>query len=64
LQLPLPGGEDSSHDWNRLLSMTGRLPSTCKIAAAIRIAGTLASCAALCFSLRHARRPEHEAEEF
>jgi hypothetical protein len=64
LQLPLLGGDDSIHDWNHLLSATGLLPSTYKIAAAIRIAGTLAILAALFFSLKHARRAESEAGEF
>lgn len=58
LQLPLLGGEDSIHDWNYLLSSTGLLPSTHKIAASIRIAGTLSICAALFFSLRHANENE------
>jgi hypothetical protein len=64
LQLPLLGGDDSIHDWNHLLSMTGLLPSTYKIAAAIRVAGTLLICAAIFFSLRHARRDEGAAGEF
>jgi hypothetical protein len=64
LQLPLLGGEDSIHDWNYLLSSTGLLPSTLKIAAAIRIAGTLAIFAACFFSLKHARRNDAQAEEF
>jgi hypothetical protein len=64
LQLPLLGGEDSIHDWNHLLSAMELLPSTYKIAVAIRIAGTLAICAALFFSLKHARRAESEAGEF
>ena len=64
LQLPLLGGEDSIHDWNHLLSAVGLLPSTYKIAAAIRLSGTLAICAALYFSLRHARREATAAGEF
>ncbi|MDQ1523057.1 MAG: hypothetical protein QOE47_981 [Pyrinomonadaceae bacterium] len=64
LQLPLLGGEDSIHDWNHLLSATGLLPSTYKIAAAIRVAGTLAIFAAVYFSLRHARREKTGAAEF
>ncbi|HEX8127721.1 MAG TPA: hypothetical protein VF527_01240 [Pyrinomonadaceae bacterium] len=64
LQLPLLGGEESIHDWNHLLSMTGLLPSTYKIAALIRIAGTLAICAAIFFSLTHARRAESATGEF
>lgn len=64
LELPLLGGEDSTHDWNYLLSSTGLLPSTHKIAAAIRIAGTFAIFAALFFSLKHARRSDPAAEEF
>jgi hypothetical protein len=64
LQLPLLGGEDSTHDWNHLLSATGLLPSTYKIAAAIRVAGTLTILAALFFSLRHGRRVESDAREF
>lgn len=56
LQLPLLGGEDSIHDWNYLLSSTGLLPSTHRIATAIRLTGTLAIFAALFFSLKHARR--------
>ena len=64
LQLPLLGGEDSIHDWNHLLSATGLLPSTYKIAAAIRVAGTLLIFAALFLSLRHARRDGREAGEF
>ena len=61
LQLPLLGGEDSIHDWNYLLGSTGLLPSTHKIAAAIRIAGTLAIFAAIFFSLKHTRRDERKA---
>jgi hypothetical protein len=64
LQLPLLGGEDSIHDWNYLLSSTGLLPSTHKIAAAIRIAGTLAILAALFFALKHARRDDAADAEF
>jgi hypothetical protein len=64
LELPLLGGEDSIHDWNYLLSATGLLPSTYKIAAAIRLAGTLAILAAIFFSLKHARRDESGAGEF
>ncbi|HJR06066.1 MAG TPA: hypothetical protein VJ842_02120 [Pyrinomonadaceae bacterium] len=64
LQLPLLGGEDSIHDWNYLLSSTNLLPATHRIAAAIRIAGTLAIFAACFFSLKHARRSERAAEEF
>ncbi len=64
LELPLLGGEDSIHDWNHLLSSTGLLPATHKIAAAIRIAGTLAIFAAIFFSLKHARREETATGEF
>jgi hypothetical protein len=64
LQLPLLGGEDSIHDWNHLLSSTGLLPSTHKIAAAIRVAGTLSIFAAIFFSLKYARREESAAGEF
>jgi hypothetical protein len=64
LQLPLLGGEDSIHDWNYLLSSTGLLPSTHKIAAAIRLAGMLSIFAALFFSLKHARRNDQTTEEF
>ena len=63
LRLPLLGGEDSIHDWNHLLSSHGLLPSTYKIAAAIRVAGTLAIFAALFYSLKHARGAEGEAGE-
>ncbi len=42
LQLPLLGGQDSVHDWNYLLSAMNLLPATAKIAAAIRLLGTLA----------------------
>jgi hypothetical protein len=63
LQLPLLGGEDSIHDWNHLLSMTGLLPSTYKIAAAIRIAGTLTIFAAIFYSLTRAQRAESGARE-
>ncbi|MCA1556391.1 MAG: hypothetical protein LC747_06845, partial [Acidobacteria bacterium] len=62
LQLPLLGGEDTIHDWNHLLGSTGLLSSTHKIAAALRLAGTLAILAALYFSLKHARRNEREAQ--
>ncbi|HZG53095.1 MAG TPA: hypothetical protein VEZ40_13245 [Pyrinomonadaceae bacterium] len=64
MQLPLLGGEDSIHDWNHLLSATGRLSSTDKIAAAIRVAGTLAICAAGFFSLKYARRAGRATGEF
>lgn len=64
LKLPLLGGEDSIHDWNHLLSSNGLLPATHRIAAAIRIAGTLAIFAAIFLSLRHARREETAAGEF
>ncbi|HEY0098543.1 MAG TPA: hypothetical protein VGB76_06280 [Pyrinomonadaceae bacterium] len=64
LELPLLGGGDSIHDWNYLLSSTGMLPSTRKIAAVLRLAGTLAIFAALFFSLRHARRDDAPAAEF
>jgi hypothetical protein len=64
LQLPLLGGEDSLHDWNYLLSATELLSSTYKIAAAIRLAGTLAILAAIFFSLKHARRAQSETGEF
>jgi hypothetical protein len=64
LELPLLGGEDSIHDWNYLLSSTGLLPATHKIAAAIRIAGTLAIFAALFFAFKHARRDDVPAGEF
>ncbi|HEV2801185.1 MAG TPA: hypothetical protein VGW12_11850 [Pyrinomonadaceae bacterium] len=64
LQLPLLGGEDSIHDWNHLLSSTGLLPATHKIALAIRIAGTLAIFAATFFSLKHARREDDATGEF
>lgn len=63
LQLPLLGGEDTIHDWNHLLGSTGLLSSTYKIAAALRLAGTLAILAAFFFSLKHARRSEREAQE-
>lgn len=64
LQLPLLGGGDSTHDWKHLLSTTGLLPSTCKIAAAIPVAGTLVICAALLFSFTYARRAQGAAGEF
>jgi hypothetical protein len=64
LELPLLGGEDSIHDWNYLLSSTGLLHATHKIAAAIRIAGTLSIFAALFFSLKLACRDDTQAEEF
>ncbi|HYO99982.1 MAG TPA: hypothetical protein VER76_07310 [Pyrinomonadaceae bacterium] len=64
LQLPLLGGEDSIHDWNHLLGSTGLLPSTHRIAAAIRLAGTLAIFAACFFSLKYARRSDDVAGEF
>lgn len=64
LQLPLLGGEDSIHDWNYLLSSTGLLPSTHRIAVAIRIAGTFAIFAACFFSLKHARLSDEAAGEF
>ncbi len=63
LQLPLLGGDNSTHDWNYLLSSTGLLSSTHRIAAAIRIAGTLAIVVASAGSLIYARRDGDEWEE-
>lgn len=63
LELPLLGGEDTTHDWNHLLGSTGLLPATHKVAAAIRIAGTLAIFAALLFSLKFARVVEPASNE-
>lgn len=63
LQLPLLGGDESVHDWNHLLGSTGLLPSTHKIALAIRIAGTLAILVACFGSLKYARRTESEWEK-
>ncbi len=56
LQLPLLGGEDSIHDWNYLLSSLNLLPATYKIAAAIRILGSLTIILACVGAFRYAVR--------
>ena len=57
LQLPLLGGQDSIHDWNYMLSTVGMLPSTAKIAALIRMAGTLTIAAALLWAIKVSLKP-------
>jgi len=56
------GSEGSFHDWNYLLTATGLIGSTAKVAGLIRIAGTLtiivAGATAIHFSLRPAEEKE------
>jgi hypothetical protein len=54
LQLPLLGGEDSTHDWNYLLSTLNLLPATARIAGAIRLLGTIVIALAAYGSIRFA----------
>ncbi|HKO96056.1 MAG TPA: hypothetical protein VJU86_03625 [Pyrinomonadaceae bacterium] len=60
LQLPLLGGQDSTHDWNYLLSSLGLLPSTAKIAGGIRLVGTLLIVLSAVGSFKFARQPARE----
>ena len=55
LQLPLLGGQDSVHDWNYMLSSLNLLPATAKIAAAIRLLGTIVIAVGAYGSIRFAR---------
>jgi len=55
LQLPLLGGQDSVHDWNYMLSALNLLPATAKIAAGIRLLGTIAIALAAFGSVRFAK---------
>jgi hypothetical protein len=56
MQLPLLGGDDSTHDWNWMLDRLGLLDRTREIAGAIRLLGTLTIFAAAVFSFLTARR--------
>lgn len=62
MQLPLlsgvTGSEGGFHDWNYLLTETGRLAQTPIIARTIRAAGTLIIAAAVIGSFFYARRGE------
>ena len=56
LQLPLLGGEDTTHDWHYLLNSLGLLSATPKVAWSIRILGTLLIVVAAIGSIKFARR--------
>jgi len=58
LQLPLLGGQDSVHDWNYMLSSLNLLPATAKIAAGIRLLGTIVIALAAAGAIGFARRSE------
>jgi hypothetical protein len=60
LQLPLLGGQDSVHDWNYMLSSLNLLPATAKIAAGIRLLGTIVIALAAAGSIRFAKWSEEE----
>jgi hypothetical protein len=55
LQLPLLGGQDSIHDWNYMLGVLNLLPATAKIAAGIRLLGTIVIALAALGSIRFAK---------
>ncbi|MDE2399986.1 MAG: hypothetical protein KGL67_03190 [Patescibacteria group bacterium] len=50
MQLPLLGGDSTTHDWNALLQMTGLLRYTSVIGSAIFSAGIFVIFCAICFS--------------
>src|SRR2546423_939514 len=56
LQLPLLGGEGSTHDWNYMLSSLNLLGSTTQIAGAIRLLGTIVIALAAFGSFKFAHR--------
>jgi hypothetical protein len=63
-QLPLLGGQDTIHDWNYLLARMGLLSATPKIAALIRLAGTLAILAGIFWAIRESLRADRLEEDF
>jgi hypothetical protein len=60
LQLPLLGGQDSVHDWNYMLSSLNLLPATAKIAAGLRLVGTVVIALAAFGSIRFAKWSDEE----
>ena len=64
LQLPLLGGEGSTHDWNYMLSSLNLLGSTTQIAGAIRLLGTIviamAAFGAFKFANQESTSEEHD----
>ncbi len=52
MELPLLGGEGSTHDWNYLLTSMGVLPSTGQIAGMVRVLGTVVIVTALGWAIR------------
>lgn len=60
LQLPLLGGQDSTHDWAYLLGSLNLLPATAEIAGAIRLLGTIVIALAALGSFRFARRDSED----
>lgn len=63
LQLPLLGGDDSTHDWNYLLSELKVLPQTPLIGGAIRLSATLVILAAAVLSFVHAQFPHDDFDD-
>jgi hypothetical protein len=62
LQLPLLGGEGSTHDWNYMLSSLNLLGSTTQIAGAIRLLGTIVIALAAFGSFKFASRELTKAD--
>jgi hypothetical protein len=63
-QLPLLGGQDTIHDWNYLLTRMGMLSATPKIAALIRLAGTLVILAGIFWAIRESLRSGRLQEDY
>lgn len=56
MDLPLLGGQDSTHDWNYLLSKMGLLSSTEPVAGLIRLSGTVVIVIGLCWAVHETRK--------
>ncbi|MDB5237241.1 MAG: hypothetical protein JWL88_343 [Parcubacteria group bacterium] len=57
MQLPLLGGDSSTHDWNAILSMLNALQYTHAVSTAIFTAGFVTICAGAALSLYYACQP-------